>query len=239
MESGFKEAPKKVSAKKGDKMLKARIADLEADQTFQWYLNQGFQNLSVQYNQLADDVMLKQLHMHLCILEKSNDPLWPKTKSYSKNYAKLPGDAKGFYPSTYTIQKKIDIDGNTEPVEIVDMNVLNEAHKLKTGNDFWFCNVKYKVTLVTLKDSGVPEHGWELRAESKEHKEAIHVRSTHKVYIILNYAMEGNTERQVYGSGRSVSSTIGQKLIAELLMNADHDNGEYIDDHADAQTTQW
>jgi len=240
MQGGFEHAPKKMKPQKADKLLKARIAELEEDPTFVWYLNNEWSRLTVKYNQLSDDIFFKKLHMHTCFLQKNPENAdWPTTKNYSKYYMKLPNNQPGFYPSTYDTEQVVDMDGNKAIVQVVDMKYLNNGHSMKTGESFWFCNVRYKVSKVTLKPSNKPEHGWELRAEARQEKEALHVRSTQDAFLVFNYALDGNEERQCYGSARSVSSTLGQKLISEIFMNPDADKGEFVADHPDAASTQW
>lgn len=180
-----------------------------------WYINNGFAALGTQYNQWAEQVFWGGYQLHLCMLDAAGT-----CKQYSTAYDRLtkfnPG-WKGFYPSQYTVQEKIDMEGNTEDKVISDMAELKNLRNKKNAEKFYFAGIKYNLSSIKLKHETNDDWGWEAFGNAKAEKEGIYIRKTLDAYVIVNFALNGHPDRQVYGSESVVANYMSKWIKSQLL----------------------
>jgi hypothetical protein len=195
-----KKFKKTKGALKGLKTMHTRHA---ADQTVQWYMNNGMANTSTTYNNWSKK-LFDEMDIHFCLLDAGGN-----CKQYSQDYkglTKFNPSWVGFYPSTYTVQEVIDEAGTTQDKTITDMEELKNFPTMRKGATFYFAGVKYKVSNVDKTRGQGNYIGF---AEDKnDAQEMIVIRASKGGWAIFNIGMVGNKKRQNYGSGVAINECI-------------------------------
>lgn len=232
----------KKNVKKAAKGLKKGLCPVEdedpRDATVDWYLQQGFANLSTNYNQWATKVFWEKYNLHLCILDAAFT-----IKQYSVGYTVLTKYNPawvGLYPSVYTVQETADEEGNKKDVQIDDKQQLQNVRNLKQGTKFYFAGILYMVSKVDLKGAD-DSYGWQLLAEDKKvTHEGIYIRKTQDAYVIINFGLNTNKNgRQNYGSAGNVALILSAFVKKELLNDEHETNPVFLKELDAAQSDDW
>jgi len=226
-----------MKKKKAKKHLE-KLSDLnegEYMETLNWFIAQGFGAVSTQYNQIADAIMWQKFNIHFALLDVHGN-----AKQYSQYYTgltKFDPNFIGFYPGTYNVEYNVDME-TTAQKTIVDFDEIRTLRNKKGGQTFYYGGHKYTITKVIAKHDSDDTWGWQAWAKCTPVKEGIYVRKTQEAYLIFNYGLEGNKERQFYGSDVFMKECLS-KFIKKILLNEDDYDNSFLTEPEDAQNDEF
>lgn len=125
----------------------------------------------------------------------------------------------GFYPGQYTVEEKIDEEGNTRQVQITDTEQLAKLPTLNRGDKLYFAGLKYAfIQREHTKKGGEDDpKDYACIAECKAAHQCLFVRVTEGGIIVLNLGMPSSKTRQGYGSSQLVFSEL-QKFVKKVYL---------------------
>lgn len=219
------------------KHFKTTLDKHASNDTIQWFVDKKFANMSTTYNQWAD-LLWKDLGMHLCVVDSQG-----VTRQYSTRYwglKKYNDGWVGFYPSTYKVQQSTDESGGTTEVQVVDLEQLANIPNLKKAEKVYFAGKCYNMVIFQPRRPGDNSMGWRFLGESASEKESIYVRKGKEGYVIINFAMNTNTQRQHYGSRNNAWGWM-HDYVEGLFFTVDgeYEDGAFMEEYEDLNGDKW